>query len=194
MGDFFRKAENKKVLYVLIAVIAGGALLLLASRYRGEPEEYIREIFYEPPQPTEETYSPANFEHERAIEERLEEFFALVENAGEVKVMISPLGAWETVFAVDTNETRAYTKEEDSQGGTRETHNHQNRIETVIISNRSGADMPLILREIAPRIEGIVIIAEGGDCPFVRDALTRAARAVLGLDAHLVQVLKMQKP
>ncbi|MCL1787241.1 MAG: stage III sporulation protein AG, partial [Defluviitaleaceae bacterium] len=57
---------------------------------------------------------------------------------------------------------------------------------------RQGVGTPLVLREVEPRIEGIVIIAEGGDSPFVRDALTRAARAVLGLEAHMIQVLTME--
>jgi len=106
--------------------------------------------------------------------------------------MVSPLGSRETVFAIDANGSRSYTKESDGTGGSRETRTEQSNEQTVILTDRQGTDKPLVLREIEPRIEGIVIIAEGGDCPFVRDALTRAARAVLGLDAHMIQVLVMK--
>ncbi|MCL2225902.1 MAG: hypothetical protein FWB96_13115 [Defluviitaleaceae bacterium] len=193
MTDFFRKMKNKNMVYVFAAVVACGALLLFARRFDVQPEAYIRETFYKPVEAAEKPPAEKDaFTQELALEARLEEFFGMVENAGKVRVMISPLGSRETVFAVDVSGSRSHTTEQDSQGGSRETHQYQSAEKTVIITNRQGTDTPLILREIEPRTEGIVIIAEGGDCPFVRDALTRAARAVLGLEAHMIQVLTMQ--
>jgi stage III sporulation protein AG len=81
----------------------------------------------------------------------------------------------------------------DSQGGHRETRQNTGQQQTVLIPDRNGGSRPLVLRESEPAIEGIVIIAEGGDSPFVRAELTRAAQAVLGLDAHRIQVLTMKK-
>jgi stage III sporulation protein AG len=193
--EWLKKLNSKNMIYFLAVLVGFGVILLLAQRFVGEPENYIRDAFskyateesYEPPPST-----PMSFDREHLIEARLEEFFSMVENAGTVRVMVSLLGNRETVFAVDKSGSRSYSTEQDAQGGTRETHNYQSAENTVIITNRQGADTPLVLREIEPRIEGIVIIAEGGDCPFVRDALTRAARAVLGLEAHMVQVLTMK--
>ena len=180
--------ENKKLAYYLVALVALGIFALMLRR--GVPMN-VEPIAVGPP---ETHYShaaaPVAFEVERALETRLEEFFSLVEGAGRVRVMISPLTGRETVFAVDTNLNNSYSKEEDSQGGTRETRQYQSQEKTVIVTDRQGVNRPLVVREIEPAIQGIVIIAEGGDSPFVRDALTRAAMAMLGLDAHLVQVLK----
>jgi stage III sporulation protein AG len=194
MMEFFRKQENRKMIFVMAALVVLGAILLLARRFETEPEEYIREVFYKYAETSAfaDTVPQRSFEQEEAIEERLAEFFSLVENAGNVRVMVSLLGTRETSFAVDVNESRSYTTEQDGQGGTREQHQHQSAEQTVIINDRSGTSTPLILREIEPRIEGIVIIAEGGDCPFVRTELTRAARALLGLEAHMVQILAMK--
>jgi len=192
MTDFLRKNKDKKILYFLAALVACGALILVAGRFVGEPEAYIRDYFYEPPPPPEAEPAPDDFRYEAAIEARLEEFLSMVENAGRVRVMVSPLGNRETVFAVDTTISQSHTKEQDAQGGTRETQSYQSAEKTVILSDRQGTSTPLVLHQTEPRIEGIVIIAEGGDCPFVRDALTRAARAVFGLEAHMVQVLTMK--
>ncbi|MCL2578079.1 MAG: hypothetical protein FWE27_08525 [Defluviitaleaceae bacterium] len=193
MTEYFRNMENKKIVLLMAVCIAFGAILLVAQRFAKEPEEYIREAFYSfAESEVEPAAARENFEHELAIEARLEEFFSLVENAGKVRVMVNLPGSRETVFAVDVSGSRSYTTEQDAQGGSRETHQYQSAEKTVILTDRQGTDTPLILREIEPRIEGIVIIAEGGDCPFVRDALTRAARAVLGLEAHMVQVLTMK--
>jgi stage III sporulation protein AG len=51
---------------------------------------------------------------------------------------------------------------------------------------------PLVLREVQPKIEGVIIIAEGGDNILVKEALTNAAEAVLGLDISNVQIFKMK--
>ena len=181
--------ENKKLAYYLVALVALGIFALVLRR--GIPVENVEPIFVGPPE-THYNHAmlPTAFEVERALETRLEEFFAIVEGAGKVRVMISPLAGRETVFAVDVNLNNSYSREEDSQGGTRETRQHHSQEETVILTDRQGVDRPLVVREIEPQVLGIVIIAEGGDNAFVRDALTRAAMAMLGLEAHMIQVLK----
>jgi len=181
--------ENKKLAYYLVALVALGIFALVLRR--GIPVENVEPTLAGPPE-THYNHAqlPTAFVVERALEIRLEEFFALVEGAGKVRVMISPLVGRETVFAMDVSLTNSYSKEEDSQGGTRETRQYQNQEKTVILTDRQGVDRPLVVREIEPQVLGIVIIAEGGDSAFVRDALTRAAMAMLGLEAHMIQVLK----
>jgi len=191
--NYLRKlaVENKKLTFYLLALVALGVFALVLRRNIpavGDVLDFSPET--EITTPNNHVTLPSSFEEERALETRLEEFFSLVDGAGKVRVMISPLTGRETVVAVDTNRSESATKETDSQGGTRETNQYQSQEQTVIITDRQGTDRPLVLREVEPQISGIVIIAQGGDCPFVRDALTRAARAVLGLDAHMVQVLQ----
>lgn len=200
--EIFRKlaTENKKLVLLLAAFIIFGAVLLVLGRLSEEPaaqEAFLGIGENAEPESTSVYHSETSgtsekFQDEQAIESRLAEFFSLVEGAGAVRVMVNPLGGRETVFATDTNVTRSHTNEQDAAGGTRETHHYQSHEQTVIINDPRGTDRPLVLREIEPRIEGIAIIAEGGACPFVRDALTRAARVVLGVEAHMVQVLEMK--
>ncbi|MDR0272859.1 MAG: hypothetical protein LBI27_06040 [Clostridiales bacterium] len=190
----FRKLpiKNTKLIMIFAAFIAVGAMFLVLERVFA-PEENRETV--ESPTPPQENFAPAtqeNFRNEEILENRLAEFFTMVEGAGKVRVMVSPLSGRETVFATNVNETHSQTTEQDSQGGSRETRNYSNNEQIVIFTDRQGTSTPLVLRETEPRIEGIVIIAEGGDNPFVRDALTRAARAVLGLEAHMIQVLKME--
>jgi len=194
---FLRKlaVENKKLAFYLVALVAIGAFALILSRGFPLPAE---DIFTAAPQPEANHHAyhaphpPTTFMQERALEARLEEFFSLVEGAGQVRVMISPLAGTETVFAVDENMSRSVSSEQDAQGGTRETEAYQSQMQTVIITDRQGTDRPLVVREIHPQVQGIVIIAEGGSNAFVRDALTRAAMAMLGIDAHNIQVLNMK--
>jgi stage III sporulation protein AG len=123
---------------------------------------------------------------ERELEKRLEEIFALVHGAGRVRVMVSPMNAGERVYAKNATTSTIQTNEKDAQGGVRDHNQHQNQEQIVIIGDR-----PLVIREVLPQVTGVVIIAEGGDCAFVRDALTRAARSILNVEAHRIQVLQM---
>ena len=185
------EVKDRKILMYLIMLVAAGMLLMLwgrTERNAAHPEypQAVPVFAYQP----DETPPPGQSTRpERALEEELEAFFSLVEGAGRVRVMVSASGGRETVFAVDTTSNHSYLMEEDAGGGTRDQRQISTQEQTVIITDRNGLDQPLILREIEPRIEGVVIIAEGGDDPFVRDALTRAAIAVLGVEAHKVQVL-----
>jgi len=191
-------ARDKKIVVYLVMIAAAGVLLMLWGRVGRDapgsqignlPPSPVHEYAYDSPQAMAENQT--YHRPERALEEELEAFFALVAGAGQVRVMVSALGNTETVFAVDSNSSRSHIIEEDAQGGTRDQRQYSNQEQTVIITDRNGIDQPLVLKEIAPRVEGIVIIAQGGDDPFVRDALTRAAMTVLGVEAHRVQVLAM---
>ncbi|MCL2572889.1 MAG: hypothetical protein FWE11_10875 [Defluviitaleaceae bacterium] len=192
--SFLRKyvdIKDKKIIIYLVMIAAAGVLLMLWGRGERQspepqkPEERPVVTTTEEPQPVQLTRP------ERTLEEELEAFLSLVAGAGQVRVMVSALGDRETIFAVDSTSSNSHIQEEDAGGGTRDQRQHSTQTQTVIITDRNGIDQPLVLREIAPRVEGIVIIAQGGDDPFVRDALTRAAQAVLGVEIHMIQVLTM---
>ena len=194
--NYLRKlveSKDRKIIIYLVMIAAAGVLLMMWGRSTRSPTspypvQDLPEIMDTVPPPV----LPANhIRPERALEEELEDFLSLVAGAGRVRVMISALGDRETVFAVDATNSRSHIIEEDAQGGTRDQRQYSNQEQTVIITDRNGVDHPLVIREIAPQVEGIVIIAEGGDDPFIKDALTRAAMAVLGVEAHRVHVLTM---
>ena len=55
-----------------------------------------------------------------------------------------------------------------------------------------GNRTPLIIQETMPEVEGIVIVAEGGENPQVAQLLSEASQALLNVPAHKVAVLKMK--
>jgi stage III sporulation protein AG len=175
----------------IIMALAAGVLFMLLGRslpFSGRVQQMP------PEEPSYTASEPLKLlSAERELEKRLEEAFSLVENVGKVRVLLSFTNERETVYASDANTSESYTRETDSQGGTRETRSQSSQEKTITITDRAGVDRPLVLREIEPRIVGVVIIAEGGDSVFVRDALTKAACTVLGIEANKVQVFKMSE-
>jgi len=190
----FLKAKDKNTVIYLCMLLALGALLLMMGKgiMRGSAEAGD----LNPPGLTAEAKAPPPQETElhtlTALEARLEEAFALMDGVGKVRVLLSATPETAREYATDANITESVTRETDAQGGSRETHSKSSAEKTIILTDKTGTDQPLILRETAARIAGAVIIAEGGDNVFVKDALTKAACTVLSLEANRVQVLKMK--
>jgi stage III sporulation protein AG len=195
MKKFFSQLKEKKNIHMYVWVfLTAGVLLMLIGRWQpGTPRPSSPQPYgYHDNSPSAGPIADENnFNAERELEKRLEEAFSMVEDVGRVRVLLSFTPDKETVYASDASISESYTREVDSQGGSREVRSVSNQGKTIIITDRAGVDRPLVLREIEPKIAGAVIIAEGGDSVFVKDALTKAACTVLGIEANKVQVLKM---
>ena len=61
-----------------------------------------------------------------------------------------------------------------------------------MLEDGRGSFSPLVLSEASPKVEGVVIVAEGGGNPAVCASLNRAAQALLDVPAHKIAVLKMK--
>ncbi|MCL2699774.1 MAG: hypothetical protein FWE68_05625 [Defluviitaleaceae bacterium] len=182
-------AGKKSMLNVCAAFIAG-VLLLIASNTLsiGRPAP-------EPPPPSPEAKAaalPVETGHEEKLESRLEDILSRVEGAGAVRVMITFAQSHEIVVAEDGKYDRTHTEETDAQGGNRTVESLNTSGTKITIKGADGSVTPLILRTIAPRVEGVIIAAQGGGDPVVREQLTRAAQTVLGVEPHKVHVLKIR--
>ena len=47
-------------------------------------------------------------------------------------------------------------------------------------------------KEMAPEVEGVVILAQGGDDPVVEQEITQAVQALFGIDTHKIRIMKKQ--
>jgi len=183
--------------YLGIALIVGIFLLLLSGPlFRRGQTEALREAQIPAGEPIYAA-APIMAAHpdqvyEEALERRLEEALALVDGVGQVRVMVSFAQGRETIFAVDRNASTSTTQEQDAQGGTRYQSSQQAQDSTLIITDRTGYDRPLVIKETPPVIGGVMIIAEGGDNVLVRDALIRATSTLLGIDINRVHVMRMK--
>ena len=200
LKNFFEKKDKKGVQSLVIMLICG-VLLLLASQVfanMGEnPGINILPLAADSPGEENEIfdYMPkgdaSNLTLSSYLTQQLEDILSLVAGAGHVRVMIY-MGNAANVFARDSQENIAATTEEDGEGGVRNIHTINSSTTYVIMRRSDGSETPLLLQEIGPAIEGIVIVAQGGGDVIVRDALTRAAQAVFGIAPHRIQVLEMR--
>jgi len=197
LKNFFEK-KGKKGVQTLVIMLVCGVLLLIASAYfanDGGGVNILPLAFESPPEQTfahaEETSLSASTTLSSYLTQQLEEILSFVAGAGNVRVMLT-MGDGANIFAQNSQENVAATTEDDGEGGVRNIHSINSSITYVMVRRSDGSEAPLVLQEISPTIEGIVIVAQGGGDIAVVDALTRATQAVLGVAPHRIQVLEMR--
>ena len=72
-------------------------------------------------------------------------------------------------------------------GGTRKIEETDVSKEIIVDSNNN----PITEKIIMPKIEGAIIIAEGGENAVIKTNIIQAVSAVTGLATHKIQVFKM---
>lgn len=88
------------------------------------------------------------------------------------------------------NNSTSYTSETDSEGGTRTTEEETVNKE-VIFTEENGASVPATQTILSPKIEGVIVTAEGAEDANVKTNIISAVEAVTGVATHKVQVFSM---
>ena len=125
------------------------------------------------------------------LEDRLSRTLSQIEGAGEVKVMITLKSSAEKVLDKDTESDQETVTEEDSQGGTRQSS--KNTVyRTDSESNSQGSGSPYVSKELSPKIEGVVVIADGGENAVVKENISSAVQALFDIEPHKIRIMKKQ--
>lgn len=123
-------------------------------------------------------------------EEQLAQMLSGIQGVGRVRVMITYKDSGTQVVEKDGNSTLNHSTEEDKSGGTRKTQESQKQQTTVY--NKSSSDgSPFVAKELTPEIEGILVVAEGGDKAVVKQNISDAVLALFPVEAHKIVVVKM---
>ena len=183
--NFFKNKDKKKINNLLALFLAGVILMLSATTFKkpismdlGLSNKNIKE---------EDISTKNSGDYEEGLELRLSNILSSIEGAGKVSVMITLSSSKETVVAEDSLSDETVTVEKDKEV---KTFNESSK--KIILSN-NGRNEPLVLKELEPRIEGVVIVSEGGGDISVKSSLTKATEALLGVAAHKILVFKMSK-
>lgn len=123
---------------------------------------------------------------------QLEDILKYVEGAGKVKVLVTVRNSARRIVEKDNPNVRNNVYESDSEGGSRTTMELQNEIATVYTADENGNQVPFVIQETGPDIEGVVIVAQGGGNDRVKVHITEAIEALFGIAPHKIKVVKMK--
>ena len=134
----------------------------------------------------------ATLTYEEQLEKRLSAILSQVAGAGRVEVMVTLESRGERIVEKDTPESRKSVEETDSSGGSRTTDEQDWGEETVYYEDGSGGKSPYVVKELEPNIEGVLVLAEGGDSAVVKQELLEAVQALFPIEAHKVKIMKLE--
>jgi len=130
--------------------------------------------------------------YERKQELRLKEVLQQVDGVGKAEVMITLQASAELVIEKDTSSDRQRIEEEDAQGGSRLTTEDIQSEETIYQESENGARNPYVVKQMEPKVEGVIVIAQGGDNPQVKQNILEAVQALFSVEAHKIKIMKME--
>lgn len=129
-------------------------------------------------------------DYRRELEEQVAATLEYVQGVGEAEVMLTLRTSGEKVIEKDLQSDSQTITEQDSEGGTRVTEETSSDRVSVYEQKEDGTQSPYVSKEITPEIEGIMIVAEGGDNPVVVKDVTEAIQALFGIEAHKIKIMK----
>ena len=130
------------------------------------------------------------------MERKLKDVLSKVSGVGEVEVMVTLRSTSEKVVEKDEEKESETVTEQDSQGGTRTTSRNSSSGTTVFGEDGSGTSSgqePYVTKELTPIVEGVVVIAQGGDEPVTVQNITEAVQALFNVDTHKIKVMKLNE-
>lgn len=187
MQDFMQKIKEKKLKRSdwLILVLAGILILIIAlptdTKEKKQAEEAKENISKE-----NNTMEASKNEIERKLEYILEK----IDGAGDVKVMITYQDSGTQVVEKDKNTSENSLEESDSTGGVRSTKEQQLQ-ESTVYEEADAGNTPFVSKELLPKVEGILIVASGGDNQKVKQNISEAVLALFQVEAHRIKIVKM---
>lgn len=127
----------------------------------------------------------------QTLERQLEEVLSSVEGVGKVKTMITFACSQEYILEKESLVNRSNTVEKDSQGGNRTVTQYQAE-DTTVYSNNSEESIPYVTKTLSPRVEGVLVVAQGAGNGTVNRNITEVVQALFGLEIHKVKVVPMK--
>ena len=130
-------------------------------------------------------------EYEDTQKKELKSILESMSGVGKVQVMINFKSGESKVLAYDSSKQIVSTEEKDTEGGTR-VSNQTNDGTTVVMTNEGGDNEPFIVETYKPKIEGIMILAEGASDSKIKYDIQKAVSSLYGLSAEKVNVYPMK--
>lgn len=175
--------QMKKQDWLVVCLV--GVLLLVVMLPSGGKEQKEAEQTM-----VQEAVSDNERDYVNRLEQRLERVLKRMQGVEDVSVMITIKDKGEKVVEKDVNRESAITSETDGGGGSRSVTESKNA-STTVFTEQGGGSAPYVQKELEPSIEGVVVVAKGGDRSRVKTEITEAVQALFAVEAHRIKVIAM---
>ena len=124
------------------------------------------------------------WDYKQRMEEELKVMLEQMEGVGQASVMISVGDSGKTVVEKDVSLSKH------SEGEGEAALSDSDRNEETVYSDSDTGEQPFVVNTLSPQINGVLIVAEGGDDPEVKAKVLEAVMALFQLESHKISIVK----
>ncbi|HYH01737.1 MAG TPA: hypothetical protein VEC37_01405 [Bacillota bacterium] len=172
--------SNPGSVWFLLGLIGLGLFLLAGTPNRQESPDRLTTVQKEQTQVTEGEQPSAELKLEREITGILRQ----IAGVGRVRVDVSLKTANRKIWERQTRSNKRISQ----QQGEMDTE-ESNSDELVFAKNREGTDVPVLKEELAPEVQGVLVVADGAQNTALKQLLTETVMTILDLPSHRVMVI-----
>lgn len=183
-GNNKKNIENLVVFLILLIIT-----VIAINMIWGKEEEQVEEQASYKVLASQTENSNIIEESEYDLQAELEDILSKMDGIGKVDVLITYSQTSTVVPIYSETESSTITEETDSGGGTRK--QESSNVNKEIITD--GENNAITQTVMFPKVEGAIVIAEGGGNATIKSNVIQAVSAVTGLATYKVQVFEMQK-
>lgn len=129
-------------------------------------------------------------EYQEYQEKRLKSILSSIEGISNVKVMITVEEGVEKVVLKEEPYSEKNIEEYDSSGGKRNTNEKNCEEKVVMYSDSDGGDIPYVIKEKAPKIQGVAVVADGVKNSDKKSEVIAIIESLFSLPAHKITVIE----
>lgn len=174
---------------LLVGGLAGILLLVIALPTEQGKKQEGGGSEAEGKAPVEKAYTDPE-SYGRELERKLGQILAEMEGVGKVEVMITLQDDGERIVEKDIARNSQEVLEGDGDTK-RETRESQYQEGSVFGQEAGQEGQPFVSKEVVPKVEGVLVVAEGGGNAKTVKNISDAVLALFPVEVHKIKVVKM---
>lgn len=182
LDDFTKNPKFVRII-IIIGLVGIGLILLsglLPEKSNTEDNQTNSQVAY---------VSLAQYENN--LEQSLADIISSIDGAGKTRVMLTMDSTVEQVYATDKTMSQ---KDSINSGEDTETNKDTSANSTYITVELSdGTQQTVLLKEIQPKVRGVLVVCNGGDNSVVKEKIVDAVTKALDISSSRVSVAGLSK-
>lgn len=176
--DNFTKNPNFVKAIVVIGLLGIGLILLSGLLPEKKDEAQI--------QTNSQVAYVSLTQYENDLEQSLADIISSINGAGKTRVLLTMDSTVEQVYATDKNMTQ---KDTINSGEATQTNKDTSADSTYItVELADGTQQTVLLKEIQPKVRGVLVVCSGGDNSVVKEKIVDAVTKALDISSSRVSV------
>lgn len=174
---------------LVILLLAGVLLIVIALPTKPKDREEEKEAGTLKGEVREQSTGESYEEFE---EQRLKRALEQVAGVGRAEVMLTLAASAEKIVEREQESESQAVEESDAAGGKRTTTQARSSESVVYEEDEGGGRSPYVVQERKPKVEGVIVVAEGADDARLRQDILEAVQALFSVEAHKIKIMKME--